>query len=84
MTGTITKAWRSRAVRRMRFVLLALIAQCCAAPLLLAQASTTPAAPAGKATTVVTASRPLYFEVAIVIVMMGLALFAVCRSSRRN
>ena len=43
-----------------------------------------PAAPGSSTTTVVTPSRPLYFEAAIVIVMVGLALFAVCRSSRRN
>jgi hypothetical protein len=43
-----------------------------------AQAQAPPPAP------VVTVSRSWYFEALIVIVMMGLALFVVCRSSRRN
>lgn len=46
--------------------------------LMQAQAPPPPAAP------VVTISRSWYFEAAIVAVMFGLALFVVCRSSRRN
>lgn len=34
--------------------------------------------------TVVTGGRSLTLEVIVVVVMFGLALFAVCRSSRRN
>jgi hypothetical protein len=44
-----------------------------------AQAPTTPASPTPTITT-----RPLYFEVLIVVVMMGVSLYVVCRSSRRN
>jgi hypothetical protein len=40
--------------------------------------------PAGGTTVVIAPTRPLYFEAAIVVVLSGLALFAVCRSSRRN
>ena len=46
--------------------------------LLQAQAPPPPAAP------VVSISRSWYVEAAVVAVMFGLALFAVCRSSRRN
>ena len=44
-----------------------------------AQTPTTPASPTPTVT-----SRPLYFEVLIVVVMMGVSLYVVCRSSRRN
>lgn len=44
----------------------------------IAQPPPPPAAP------VVTVSRSWYFEAAIVVVMVGLALYVVCRSSRRN
>jgi hypothetical protein len=45
-------------------------------------AAQAPAAPAAATPTV--ATRPLYIEVFIVIVMAGASLYAVCRSSRRN
>jgi hypothetical protein len=41
------------------------------------------AAPTG-GSTVVVSGRTLYVEVALVLIMFGAALFAVCRSSRRN
>lgn len=50
---------------------------------LLAQAPTPAVPPAGGSTTV-TLGRSLTFEWIITIVMCGLALFVVCRSSNRN
>jgi hypothetical protein len=44
-----------------------------------AQVPNTPASPTPTVTT-----RPLYFEVMIVVVMIGVSLYVVCRSSRRN
>lgn len=40
--------------------------------------------PAPPPTQAIPLARSWYFEAAIVVVMMGLALFVVCRSSRRN
>ena len=48
---------------------------------LLAQA---PAAPPGGGSTVIVSGRSLTFEWIITVVMCGLALFVVCRSSNRN
>jgi hypothetical protein len=41
-------------------------------------------APPGGASSVVVSGRPLYVEGALVLVLFGAALFAVCRSSNRN
>ena len=49
---------------------------------LLAQAPSAP--PAGGATTIIVQGRSLAFEWIITIAMCGVALFVVCRSSRRN
>jgi hypothetical protein len=51
---------------------------------LLVRAAAVAAQPPPPAAPVVTISRSWYLEAAIVVVMMGLALYAVCRSSRRN
>lgn len=56
---------------------------CLAAGELLAQAPVAPA-PSGGSTTIIVSGRTLTFEWAITIAMCGLALFVVCRSSRRN
>jgi hypothetical protein len=54
-------------------------------PLLASLAAAQQAAPAPGGTTVTAApARNLVVDAAIVIVMVGIALFAVCRSSRRN
>jgi hypothetical protein len=54
----------------------------------LAPAQEPPAAPqpgaAPPGDSVVVPGRPLYVEGALVLVLFGAALFAVCRSSRRN
>lgn len=42
------------------------------------------AAPPGGGSSVVVSGRPLYVEFALVLVLIGAVLFAVCRSSRRN
>jgi hypothetical protein len=47
-----------------------------------AQAGQAPAAPGGSG--MVQVMRPLWTEMAITVVMAGLALFAVCRNSNRN
>lgn len=52
-------------------------------PALLAAQEPGGAPPAG-GSSVVVPGRPLYVEVALVLVLFGAALFAVCRSSRRN
>jgi hypothetical protein len=65
--------------RQIPVALCAFVASCAVAVPALAQ---TPAAPAGATPTM--SSRPLYFEVMIVVVMAGVSLYAVCRSSRRN
>lgn len=49
---------------------------------LLAQAPAAP--PAGGGSTVIVSGRSLTFEWIITVVMCGLALFVVCRSSNRN
>lgn len=61
---------------------------CCGAAAWLITAATAlgqdAAAPAGGASSVVVSGRPLYVEGALVLVLFGAALFAVCRSSNRN
>ena len=54
---------------------------CAGASELLAQA---PAAPPGGGSMVIVSGRSLAFEWIITVVMCGLALFVVCRSSNRN
>lgn len=49
-----------------------------------ASAPSQPAAPPSGGTTVVVSGRSLYVEGGLVLVLFGAALFAVCRSSRRN
>lgn len=60
----------------------------CAAAAWLITAATTfgqdAAAPPGGGSSVVVSGRPLYVEGALILVLFGAALFAVCRSSNRN
>lgn len=82
MTNTISLSGRPQTVRRRwrrttgRLLLSGMLLLC--ATRVLAQPPPPPAAP------VVTVSRSWYLEAVIVGGMVGLALFVVCRSSRRN
>lgn len=80
-SGRLTRLWTStQPFQRPALALVgALVVLLLSAGPAVAQTPTAPASPTPTVTT-----RPLYFEVMLVVVMIGVSLYVVCRSSRRN